>query len=190
MRRKLRAQVTTNRAMVLVIGVLFAIAWAVPSIGASAGKVARVALGRANQAVHDSNIAVSNSNTAKTTANTANSTASAANSTANTANTTANSAKTTATQALSLANGAAQVVDNFTTSSAAGTVNANTCASDPITRFGVLSTDEVIVTPPSSQPLGIVTQAYTSNSSVTLVFCNVTSGDKTPPSGYELSVLR
>jgi hypothetical protein len=98
MRRKIRAQLTMNRVMVLVIGVLFALAWAVPSIGASAGKVARVALGRANQAVHDSDVAVSTSNTAKSTANNANATAGAANSTANAASSTAN-------QALSTANG-------------------------------------------------------------------------------------
>jgi hypothetical protein len=96
MRRKIRAQVTTNRVMVLVLGVLFAIAWAVPSIGASAGKVARTALARANLAVHDSDVAVSQSNTAKSTASAANNTANAANSLANTANSTANQALTKA----------------------------------------------------------------------------------------------
>jgi trimeric autotransporter adhesin len=96
MRRKIRAQLTTNRVMVLVIAVLFALAWAVPSIGASAGKVARVALARSNQAVHDSNVAVATSNTAKSTANSANATAGAANSTASSASNVANQALSTA----------------------------------------------------------------------------------------------
>jgi hypothetical protein len=190
MRRKIRAQLTTNRVMVLVIAVLFALAWAVPSIGASAGKVARVALARSNQAVHDSNVAVATSNTAKSTSNTANSTAAAANSTANAANTTANSAKTTANQALTLANGAAHVQDNFTRSSDPGNISAGTCTTDSFIRFGVLSTDEVIVTPPDTQPNGIITQAYTSNGGISLEFCNVSNNTIDPPPGsYEYSTI-
>jgi hypothetical protein len=187
----MRGKLTTGRTLVLVIGVLFALAWAVPSLGASVSKVARTALGRANEAVYHSDIAVSQSNTAKTTANTANATASSANSTANAAKTTASAAQTTANQALAIANGSAHVQDNFTVSSDPGNIAADSCDSDPISRLGVLSTDEVIVTPPSTQPLGIITQAYTSSGTITLVFCNVTSAGIDPPSGqYEFSTLR
>ena len=96
MRRKLGVKLTWNRALVLVVGVLLALAWAMPSLGASVGKVARTALARANLAVHDSDVAVSQSNTAKSTATAANNTSNAANSTANAANTTANQALTKA----------------------------------------------------------------------------------------------
>ena len=191
MRRKIRAQLTTNRVMVLVIAVLFALAWAVPSIGASAGKVARVALARSNQAVHDSSVAVATSNTAKSTANNANATAGAANSTANSANTTANSAKSEASQALSLATGAVQIQQNFEKSFDPGTINPASCIASPFSQFGVLSTDQVIVTPPSTQPTGIITQAYTSSGSITLEFCNVTgAGIDPPPGNYEFSTIR
>jgi hypothetical protein len=48
----------------------------------------------------------------------------------------------------------------------------------------------VIVTPPDTQPLGIVTQAYTSSGSITLEFCNVTGSPIDPPSGvYEFSTI-
>jgi hypothetical protein len=83
MRAKLGAQLTTTRTLVLVIGVLFALAWAVPSLGASVGKIARTALGRANQAVYHSDIAVSQSNSAKSAAAAASNAANAASNTAN-----------------------------------------------------------------------------------------------------------
>jgi hypothetical protein len=101
---KLRDKLTTRRALVVIFAVLLALAWAVPSIGASTAKLARLALGRANTAVHDSNLAIDTSNTAKGTANSANATANSANSTANSAKTTANQAQTTANQALTKAN--------------------------------------------------------------------------------------
>jgi hypothetical protein len=182
MRRKIRAQLTTNRVMVLVIAVLFALAWAVPSIGASAGKVARVALARSNQAVHDSNVAVATSNTAKTTANSANATAGAANNTANTANTTANSAKATANQALSLANAAAQVQQSFTRTLDPNNITSGSCSSTTFSQFGVLSTSNVIMTPPSTQQDGIVTQAIPLSGQVKVEFCNVSNSAIDPAS--------
>jgi hypothetical protein len=191
MRRKIRAQLTTNRVMVVVIAVLFALAWAVPSIGASAGKVARVALARSNQAVHDSNVAVATSNTAKSTASTANNTSNVANTTANAANTTANSAKTTANQALSLANGAAQVFANATKVISPGSIGAGTCVSFPFSQALVAATDEVIVTPPSNLDLGIIVQGATSAGSVTLTLCNITNSGIDPGTdSYEYSVIR
>lgn len=101
---KVRARLTTRRALVVIVGVAFALSWVVPSFGASAFKLAVKALGRANTAVHDSNVAVATSNSANGTANTANSTANAAKSTANTAQSTANTANSTANQALNVAN--------------------------------------------------------------------------------------
>jgi hypothetical protein len=99
-----RRNLNRDRALVLVIGILFALAWAVPSIGSTAGKLARKALGQANLAVHTSNLAVNSAQTANTNANQAKSTANAANSTASAANSTANAANNTANQALSKAN--------------------------------------------------------------------------------------
>jgi hypothetical protein len=191
MRTKLRRKLTKNHMLVLIVGLVFTLAWALPSLGASAGKLARTALGRSNEAVHNANLAVNSANTAKTTANTANATAGAANTTANTAKTTASTANTTANQALSAANAAAHVQDNFTSARDPGNITALSCVNDSFSRLGVLSTDEVIVTPPDTQPLGIITQAYTSSGAITLVFCNVTSSDINPPSNtYEFSTIR
>jgi hypothetical protein len=184
---------TKRRTLVVIVGVLLALAWAIPSLGASAGKVARTALVRANQAFHNANLATSNSNTAKNVSNQANATAGAANNTANTANSNANSAKTTANQALSVANNADEVESTFEMSFNPGNIDPTSCVSDSFSRVGVLSSDEVIVTPPSTQPLGIITQAYTSTSSITLAFCNVTddpAGIDPPLSTYEFSTLR
>ena len=179
MRRKL----TSRRALVVIVGLLFALAWAVPSIGASASKLARTALGRANQAVYDSSIAVNSSNNAKSTASAASSAAAAANSLANTANNTANSA-------LNLANGATHITDNFTATVDPSGIGADSCQISSVAQLGVLSTDQVIVTPPDTQPAGIITQAMTSTNAVKLEFCNVTGGSIDPPSGsYEFSII-
>jgi hypothetical protein len=185
MRRKIRAQLTTNRVMVLVIAVLFTLAWAVPSIGASAGKVARVALGRANQAVHDSDVAVATSNTAKSTAG-------AANNTANAASSTANAASNTANQALNLANGAAHVQLSFTRALDPGPISAGTCDdSTTFTQFGVLSTSNLIMTPPSAQQDGIITQAIPLSGQVKVEFCNVSTNGSIDPASltYRFLVL-
>jgi hypothetical protein len=188
---KLRDKLTTRRALVVIFAVLLALAWAVPSIGASTAKLARLALGRANTAVHDSNLAIDTSNTAKGTANSANATANSANSTANSAKTTANAAQSTANQALSIANGSAHVVDHFTSSFDPGNIGQQSCEPFSVARPIVLASDEVIVTSPETQALGIIVQAYTSASQVTLVFCNVTGGTINPdPGTYEFSVLR
>jgi hypothetical protein len=187
----MRGKLTSGRTLVLVIGVLFALAWAVPSLGASVSKVARTALGRANEAVYHSDVAVSQSNTAKTTANTANATAGTANTTANAAKTTANTANTTANQALSLANSAAQVFANATKTIDPGSIGSGSCDSFPFSQLGVAATDELIVTPPANLDLGIIVQGNTSTGQVTLVFCNITAASIDPPSGsYEYSVFR
>jgi hypothetical protein len=110
MRRRLE-RLTRTQALALVVGLLLALAWAAPSLGASAGKVARLALGRANEAFHNADLAINASDAAKSTANAANTTANAASSTANaarsvatTAQSTANAAQSTANQALTQAN--------------------------------------------------------------------------------------
>lgn len=198
MRRRLE-RLTRTQALALVVGLLLALAWAGPSLGASASKVARLALGRANEAFHNADLAINTSDTAKSTANSANTTADAASSTANaarsaaaTAQSTANAAQSTANQALSIANGSAHLHDNFTMTFDPGSIAATSCTSDQFGRLGVLASDEVIVTPPDTQPIGIVTQAFTSDNQVTLEFCNVTGGSAIdPPSGaYEFSILR
>jgi hypothetical protein len=107
LRRRLHGRLTKNQALVVVVGLLFALAWAVPSLGAKSSKLARTALGRANEAFYKSNVAISTSNTANGTANAAKSTAASAQSTANNALSTANTALSDATSALHLA-------DNFT----------------------------------------------------------------------------
>jgi membrane protein involved in colicin uptake len=176
--------------LVALVGVALALAWAIPSMGASTAAVARKAFARANVAFHNANLAIDTSNTAKTTANSANTTANAAKTTANAAQSTANTANSTANTALNVANAAAHVQDNFTHTSDPSSITGGSCTNDTFSRSGVLSTDEVIVTPPGTQPLGIVTQAYTSSGSITLEFCNVTGSPIDPPSGaYEFSTI-
>jgi hypothetical protein len=188
---------TTRRALVLIVGVLLALAWAVPSIGATTGQLARLALGRANQAVHNSNLAVNSSDTAKSTANNANATAGAANATASSANATAGAAQSTAaaaqssaSQAASLATIADEVQDNFTSGFDPPSVAGTSCDDHAISRLGVLATDEVIVTPPSALPDDLIVQAFTSAGTITLRICNLGSNPVDPPSGYEFSTLR
>lgn len=190
---KVRARLTTRRALVVIVGVAFALSWVVPSFGASAFKLAVKALGRANTAVHDSNVAVATSNSANGTANTANSTANAAKSTANTAQSTANTANSTANTALSVANGSAHVVANDTHTFDPGSLNGGTCTTTTFSQPGVSSTDDVIVTPPTTLQDGIITQGFTSSASfgqVELELCNVTGGAIDPPSAnYKFLVL-
>jgi trimeric autotransporter adhesin len=186
---------TTKRALVVIVGVLLALAWAVPSIGASTAKVARKAFARANLAFYHANLAIDTSNKAKATANdasaaanSAKTAASQAQSTANQAQSTANTAQSTANQALSKA----RFQDNFTATLDPSGIAATACTSSPVSRAGVMASDEVIVTPPDTQPIGIVTQAFTSSGQVTVEFCNVTGGGSIdPPSGtYEFSTVR
>jgi hypothetical protein len=178
---------TTKRALVAIVGVLLALAWAIPSIGASTGKVARKAFARANLAFYHANLAIDTSNKAKTTANEASATANAAKATATQAQTSANQAQSTANQALSRA----RFQDNFTATLDPGGIAATACTSSSVSRASVLATDEVIVTPPDTQPIGIVTQAFTATGQVTLEFCNVTGATINPPSGtYEFSTIR
>ena len=94
---KVRASLSTRRALVVIVGLAFALGWVVPSYGASAFKLAVKALGRANTAVHDSAVAVNTSNNANSTAN-------GAKTTANAAQSTAGAASTKAQQALDAAN--------------------------------------------------------------------------------------
>jgi hypothetical protein len=109
-RRRLE-RLTRTQALALVVGLLLALAWAGPSVGASVGKVARLALGRANEAFHNADLAINTSDAAKSTANSANTTADAASSTANAARSAAASAQSAANDAQSTAN-TAQVTAN------------------------------------------------------------------------------
>ena len=187
----MRSKLTTRRALVVIIGVMFALAWAIPSLGASAGKVARTALGRANEAVHDSNLAVSTSNTANGTANSANTTANAAKTAAGAAQSTANTANSTANSALSIANGRAQVVVNTSHSFDAGNLNGGTCTTTTFSQLGVTSADDVILTPPTTLQDGILTQAFASSNQLELEVCNVTGGAIDPPNAsYKFMIIR
>jgi hypothetical protein len=178
---------TTKRALVVVVGVLLALAWAIPSIGASTATVARKAFARANLAFYHANLAIDTSNKAKTTANDASATANSARTVASQAQSTANAAQSTANQALTKA----RFQDNFTATLDPDGIAPTVCTSSLVSRAGVLATDEVIVTPPDTQPIGIVTQAFTATDQVTLEFCNVTGGTINPPSGlYEFSTVR
>jgi hypothetical protein len=191
MRRRLAGKLTRTHAIVVVVALLLSLAWAVPSLGANVGKVARLALGRANEAFHNANLAINTSNKAQDTANGANATANSAKSTAGAAQSTANTANTTASQALARANSSAQVQSNFTMTFDPASIPQTSCVASPFSRVGVLGSDEVIVTPPDTQPVGILTQASTGSNEVTLLFCNVTGGAVDPPSGaYEFSILR
>jgi hypothetical protein len=192
MRRRLAGKLTRTHALVLIVGLLLSVAWAVPSLGANVGKVARLALGRANEAFHNANLAIDASNKAKDTANGANSAASSAKSAADSAQSSANAAQSTANTALAATSGTAHVQSNFTRTFDPGSIAQTSCTASPFSQSGVLPSDEVIVTPPDTQPVGIMTQAFTSSNEVTLVFCNVAGGGPIdPPSGsYEFSILR
>jgi hypothetical protein len=105
------AKLNRTQALVLIVGLLFALAWAAPSVGAEVGKVARLALGRANEAVYNADRAINASDSAKSTANAASTTAdaaragaSSAQAAASTAQSTANNAQSAASQALAKAN--------------------------------------------------------------------------------------
>jgi Sec-independent protein translocase protein TatA len=117
MRRRISGKLKDPRALVVVVGLLLAVAWAAPSLGASVGKVARLALGRANEAVHDANLAINSSDAAKQTANNANATANSANTTANAARSVANTAQTTANTAQATANHALTKANSIVTAS-------------------------------------------------------------------------
>jgi len=175
----------------MVVGLLLALAWAVPSIGASTAKVARTALARANLAFHNANLAIDTSNKAKATAGDANATADSARTAASQAQSSANQAQSTANQALSLATGVVHLQANFTRSVDPNGISAGSCNTVSLSQSGVLPTDELIVTPPENQPIGIVSQGFTSTNSVTLELCNVTGGSIDPPLiAYEFSTLR
>ena len=191
MRGKLRNGLTTRRALVLVVAAMLSLAWAMPSVGASAQKIARKALARANQAFHNADLAIDTSGRARTTANNASSTAEAARSTANAAQSTANTANSTANTALSVANGKLARLSNFSSTIDPGSISSGNCTSSSISRLGQASSDEVIVTPPETQPLGIIVQAYTASGEVVLQVCNVSGSPIDPPSGsYEFSTFR
>jgi hypothetical protein len=187
---KLRARLSTRRALVVIVGLAFALGWVVPSYGASAFKLAVKALGRANTAVHDSAVAVNTSNNANSTANKANSTANTANTNANSAKSAAATAQSTANTALSTANAAAHVVANTTRTFNAGSLATDTCTTDTFTQLGVASTDDVIVTAPSTLPDGIIAQGFALTNQLELKVCNLTSGTIPVPNlGYKLLVL-
>ncbi len=191
MRSKLRAALSTRRALVVIVAAIVAASWAIPTYGASTFKLAVKALGRANTAVHDSALAVNASKTATSTANTANSAANAAKSAASAAQSTANTANSTANTALSIANGAAHVVANATHSFDAGSIVAGSCAAASFSQLGVASTDSLILTPPATQPDGIIGQGSTSSGQVNLNLCNYTGGSIDPPNlTYRFLVLR
>jgi len=179
----MRRMLTTKWALVVIVGVLFALAWAIPSLGASAGKLARTALGRANESVYNSNLAVNTSNTAKNTANNASNVAAAANSAAATANNTANTA-------LSLANGGPRVIANAAHSFDANNLASGGCTSTTFTQLGVASTDDVIVTAPTTLPEGVIAQAFTASNQVKLELCNVGGAVDPPNASYKFLVLR
>lgn len=77
MGKKLRAKLTTTRGLVVIVGLIVALAWAMPAVGASPLKLAKKALSKATTALD----------------------------TANQANSAAKGAQSTADQALSKANG-------------------------------------------------------------------------------------
>jgi hypothetical protein len=188
---KLREKLTTRRALVVLVGVLLALAWAVPSIGASTAKLARKAFARANLAYHYSDLAIDTSNKARTTATQASGTADAAKTTANQAQSAASQAQSTANTALSVANGAAHVQAKLTKTFDPGNLPATSCESSTFSQLGVLASDGAIVTPPDTQPLGVIAQAVTSTNQFTLQLCNVTSSAIDPPSGtYKVIILR
>jgi hypothetical protein len=75
MGRKLRGKLTTTRGLVVIVGLVFAITFAMPAMGASPLKLAKKALAKATLALNTANDAKKSANTAQTTANTANTTA-------------------------------------------------------------------------------------------------------------------
>jgi hypothetical protein len=88
----------------------------------------------------------------------------------------------------------ANFLQNFTLNFDLPPIPAGSCRQSPFRRSGVVQTDEAIVTPPDSQPLGVLTQAVTRTApglEVKLVSCNVTGATIDPPPGdYEFSIIR
>jgi hypothetical protein len=78
MREKLRGKLTTTRGLVVVFGLVIALTWAMPAMGASPLKLAKKALAKATLALNTANDAKKTANTAQTTANSAQTTANAA----------------------------------------------------------------------------------------------------------------
>jgi hypothetical protein len=68
MRKKLRGKLTTTRGLVVVVGLIVALAWAMPAMGASPLKLAKKALTKATTALNAANKAQSTANTANGTA--------------------------------------------------------------------------------------------------------------------------
>jgi hypothetical protein len=115
----MRSKLTTRRALVVVVGLVFALSWVLPAMGASPAKLAKKALATATKALSTANKAQTSASKAQTSANgaqasadkaqtsadKAQTSADKAQSSADKAQTSANKAQGTADQALSTANG-------------------------------------------------------------------------------------
>lgn len=87
----------------------------------------------------------------------------------------------------------AKFLDNRTINIDVLELAAHMCVEGTFSSDGVLATDEVIVTPPDNQPVGIVTQGMTATAAeeLELHICNVTGGMIDPPAGnYEFTFIR
>ncbi len=69
MARKLRGKVISGRGLIVIVGLVVALAWAMPAVGASPTKLAKKALNTANSALSTANKANDAANQASTTAN-------------------------------------------------------------------------------------------------------------------------
>jgi len=75
MRKKLRGKLTTTRGLIVIVGLVFALTWAMPALGASPLKLAKKALAKATLALDTANDAKTRANNAQSTANDAKTTA-------------------------------------------------------------------------------------------------------------------
>lgn len=69
MRKKLRGKLTTTRGLVVIVGLVFALTWAMPAVGASPLKLAKKALTKAKTALDTANKANDTANQALAKAN-------------------------------------------------------------------------------------------------------------------------
>jgi trimeric autotransporter adhesin len=83
MGKKLRSKLTTMRGLIVVVGLVFALTWAMPAMGASPLKLAKKALAKATLALNTANDAKKTANTAQSAANSAQTTADEAKAAAN-----------------------------------------------------------------------------------------------------------
>jgi hypothetical protein len=99
----MRSKLTTRRALVVIVGVVFALSWVLPAVGASPAKLAKRALATATKALSTAKKAQTSADKAQISADNAQASANKAQGSADAAQESAKKAQGTADQALTAA---------------------------------------------------------------------------------------